>query len=274
MYICAYVNYKKGAREMTFLSNTCVRNIMVLAISLFSLLIGFTGPRQAEAEPVSANIQMSLEANREGQIRYYELELAADGSIHVLPVGTDDSPFYLLDIMVSGNDPDREELTVLRVNSFPDPEDPRHLTSVNSKDMIASICGSFVNCQSYSSFVIESFDWNILAGIEKINPAIQTCAMYSQQPAWGRNGEILRPYEKEKSPYLAGLHIDKFKGNAVWAAHSLGIDMVAPYYKDITLQQIEDAEALGMKVRPWKSPEIDTSSGGISPTMAALLSQN
>lgn len=259
---------------MTFPSNEFIKKIMTAGISVITLMLAVNGPSLANADPLSADIEMSLEASQKSSISYYELELAADASVHAYHRGTaDDDTFHLLDTLVSSPVMDDSDMIILRVNSCPDPEDPRHLTSPNAKNMAISICAAFADCKSMDSFLVESFDWGLLAEIEKINPAIQTCAMYSQQPAWGRSGEILRPYEKEKSPYLAGLHIDKFKGNPVWAAHSLGIDMVAPYYKDITMQQIEEAEGLGMKVRPWKSPDMDMSAGGITPAMAALLNK-
>lgn len=253
-----------------------VKNAVIAAGVAAMLMISSTdGPAVASAEPLSSNIKMSVDAFQEGTEAYYELEMTSEGRLLAHAKGvTDDGITIPFDAMATNVDKEQTAPTVIRVLSYPDKEDPRYIQTVHPTDIATAICIAMGEGGHYKDFIVESFDWKVLAEIERILPDVITCAMYSQQPAWGRSGETLRPYEKEPSPYLAGLHIDKFKGNPVWAAHSLGIDMVAPYYKDITIQQIEDANGLGMEVRPWKSSDMEISVGGITPAMAALLNKN
>lgn len=244
----------------------CRKALIITGILTSFILLGWNGPEKANAETFDANISMTIDAVNDGPQPYYLLEMSTDGRLMAYGKGgKDDGLMLLLDTMASSSNLDDDHPVVLRAISYPDPEDPRHLLSTHPTELAAAICIAIGQGKHYKNFIVESFDWRVLTEIERILPAVQTCAMYCQQPAWGRNGEILRPYEKEPSPYLSGIHIDKFKGNAVWAAHSLKIDMLAPYYKDITIQQIEDAEALGMKVFPWKSDELDLSVPDIAP---------
>jgi len=101
--------------------------------------------------------------------------------------------------------------------------------------------------------ILQSFDWQALVEMKKINPDIRVSALWSEQPAWGRSDEYLRLYEDGASPYLAGLDIDDFQGDAVKAAHSLGFDIVSPYCRELTMEQVAEAHAYGMKVIPWNA---------------------
>lgn len=135
--------------------------------------------------------------------------------------------------------------------SYPDIEDPVAANNPDSKKFVQVFNDLVTKYNMEDKVILQSFDWQTIVDMKKLNPNITTSALWSQQPSWGRGGETLRPYEKEKSPYLAGLHIDKFKGNAVRAAHSIGADMVSPYYGELTKDLVDEAHALGMKVVPW-----------------------
>lgn len=99
--------------------------------------------------------------------------------------------------------------------------------------------------------ILQSFDWNTLRLMKKLNPDISLSALWCQQPAWGRDSENLRAFEKEKSPWLGGLDIKAFKGDPVAAAHAIGADVISPYYQELSEQQVIEAHSLGLKVVPW-----------------------
>ena len=99
--------------------------------------------------------------------------------------------------------------------------------------------------------VLQSFDWETLMMEKKMNPNITLSALIEEEPSWGKSAESLRPFDKEKSPWLGGLDIKDFKGDAVAAAHSFGADIVSPYYGEISKNMVDEAHKLGMKVVPW-----------------------
>lgn len=99
--------------------------------------------------------------------------------------------------------------------------------------------------------VLQSFDWQTLVIEHQLNPNISLSALWCEQPSWGRDSECLRAFEKEKSPWLGGLDIKDFKGNPVKAAHSIGADIISPYYPEVFQDMVTEAHSLGMKVVPW-----------------------
>lgn len=97
-----------------------------------------------------------------------------------------------------------------------------------------------------------AFDWEFLVRMKEIDPEIETIALYSEQPSWGTpDATTLWLDRDEPSPWLAGISIHDFDGDPVRAAHSLGIDSISPYFKEITKELTEEAHGFGMKVVPW-----------------------
>lgn len=99
--------------------------------------------------------------------------------------------------------------------------------------------------------VLQSFDWQTLIEMKKLNPNISTSALWQEQPSWGRDSESLRRYEKKKSSWLGGLDIKDYQGNPVKAAHAIGTDIISPYYTEISKQDVDEAHSLDMKIVPW-----------------------
>ena len=100
--------------------------------------------------------------------------------------------------------------------------------------------------------ILQCFDWALLVKMKELDPGIRTIALYSEQPAWGTpDATTLWLGRDETSPWLGGLNIHDFDGDPVRAAHSLGIDDVSPYFKEITKELTDEAHEFGMKVVPW-----------------------
>lgn len=100
--------------------------------------------------------------------------------------------------------------------------------------------------------ILQSFDWLVLVKMKELDPGIRTIALYSEQPSWGvPEGTTLWLDRDEPSPWLGGIDIRDFDGDPVRAAHSLGIDDVSPYFKEITKELTDEAHRLGMRVVPW-----------------------
>jgi glycerophosphoryl diester phosphodiesterase len=100
--------------------------------------------------------------------------------------------------------------------------------------------------------ILQCFDWALLVKMKELDPEIRTIALYSEQPSWGTpDATTLWLDRDEPSPWLAGLDIHDFDGDPVRAAHSLGLDDVSPFFREITKELIDEAHSFGMKVVPW-----------------------
>ena len=100
--------------------------------------------------------------------------------------------------------------------------------------------------------ILQCFDWALLVKMKEFDAGIRTIALYSEQPSWGvPEGTTLWLDRDEPSPWLGGADIRDFDGDPVRAAHSLGIDDVSPYFKEITKELTDEAHELGMRVVPW-----------------------
>ena len=100
--------------------------------------------------------------------------------------------------------------------------------------------------------ILQSFDWAALVKMKELDPEIRTIALYSEQPSWGTpDATTLWLDRDEPSPWLAGLDIHDFDGDPVRAAHSLGLDDISPFFKEITKELTDEAHELGLRVVPW-----------------------
>lgn len=105
--------------------------------------------------------------------------------------------------------------------------------------------------------ILQSFDWRTLIEMKKLNSKIKLAALWQEQPSWGPDALSLRPYEEGKSPWLGGLDIDDYKGNPILAAQAIGVQIVSPYYMEISKDDVELAHKLGMKVVPWTVNDVN-----------------
>ncbi len=100
--------------------------------------------------------------------------------------------------------------------------------------------------------ILQSFDWEVLVKMKELDPGIRTIALYSEQPSWGApEATTLWLDRDEPSIWLGGADIREFDGDPVRAAHSLGIDDVSPYFREITKELTDEAHEFGMRVVPW-----------------------
>ena len=150
----------------------------------------------------------------------------------------------------SGN---KEIRMSIEAKAYPDPAlETRYEKNPNYDELLREFL-SLVNEFGFRDRVIlQSFDWLVLVKMKELDPGIRTIALYSEQPSWGvPEGTTLWLDRDEPSPWLAGLDIHDFDGDPVRAAHSLGIDDVSPYFKEITKELTDEAHGFGMRVVPW-----------------------
>lgn len=146
---------------------------------------------------------------------------------------------------------DKNIVLNIETKSYPDPASAGYKNNADPKKFVEVFNNIVKKYDMEDRVVLQSFDWQTLIEIKKLNPNISTSALWQEQPSWGRDSESLRRYEKKKSPWLGGLDIKDYQGNPVKAAHAIGADIISPYYTEISKQDVDEAHSLGMKVVPW-----------------------
>ena len=146
---------------------------------------------------------------------------------------------------------DKNIVLNIETKSYPDPASAGYKNNADPKKFVEVFNNIVKKYDMEDRVVLQSFDWQTLIEMKKLNPNISTSALWQEQPSWGRDSESLRRYEKKKSPWLGGLDIKDYQGNPVQAAHAIGADIISPYYTEISKQDVDEAHSLGMKVVPW-----------------------
>lgn len=146
---------------------------------------------------------------------------------------------------------DKNIVLNIETKSYPDPASAGYKNNADPKKFVEIFNNIVKKYDMEDRVVLQSFDWQTLIEMKKLNPNISTSALWQEQPSWGRNSESLRRYEKKKSSWLGGLDIKDYQGNPVKAAHAIGADIISPYYTEISKQDVDEAHSLGMKVVPW-----------------------
>lgn len=146
---------------------------------------------------------------------------------------------------------DKNIVLNIETKSYPDPASAGYKNNADPKKFVEVFNNIVKKYDMENRVVLQSFDWQTLIEMKKLNPNISTSALWQEQPSWGRDSESLRRYEKKKSPWLGGLDIKDYQGNPVKAAHAIGADIISPYYTEISNQDVDEAHSLGMKVVPW-----------------------
>lgn len=134
---------------------------------------------------------------------------------------------------------------------YPDPTSAEYRNNADPKKFVEIFNNIVKKYDMEDRVVLQSFDWQTLIEMKKLNPNISTSALWQEQPSWGRDSESLRRYEKKKSSWLGGLDIKDYQGNPVKAAHAIGTDIISPYYTEISKQDVDEAHSLDMKIVPW-----------------------
>ena len=145
---------------------------------------------------------------------------------------------------------DKNIVLNIETKSYPDPASAGYKNNADPKKFVEVFNNIVKKYDMEDRVVLQSFDWQTLIEMKKLNPNISTSALWQEQPSWGRDSESLRRYEKKKSPWLGGLDIKDYQGNPVKAAHAIGADIISPYYTEISKQDVDEAHSLGMKVVP------------------------
>jgi len=94
---------------------------------------------------------------------------------------------------------------------------------------------------------ILSFDWRNLAHVQKIAPGIPTVYL----SLLGLRLNNIKPGQPGASPWMAGIDIDDYAGSIPRAVQAAGGRFWAPYFKNLTLRDLQEAHRLGLSVYVW-----------------------
>jgi glycerophosphoryl diester phosphodiesterase len=94
---------------------------------------------------------------------------------------------------------------------------------------------------------IQSFDWRSLLYLRRVAPDLALSFLTAERD-WQDN---LMRREPGQSPWLGGINLADFENSPPHAIKASGGQIWAPYYRDLTAQQLADAKSLGLKVIVW-----------------------
>lgn len=93
---------------------------------------------------------------------------------------------------------------------------------------------------------IQSFDWRTLRVIQQEAPGIPTVYLTAQQDFMDN---ILAQHAE--SPWTAPLHVRDFAGSIPRMVKAAGGAVWSPYHAEVTQQNVQEAQRLGLKVIVW-----------------------
>lgn len=113
---------------------------------------------------------------------------------------------------------------------------------------VADAVIELLRLQNYSGRVrILSFDWRVLAHVQKIAPDIARVYLSLE----GVSLDNIKRGQAGASLWMAGLDIDDFGGSIPRAVKAGGGRYWAPYYKHLTYELLNEAHELGLEVFVW-----------------------
>lgn len=95
--------------------------------------------------------------------------------------------------------------------------------------------------------IISSFDWRVLAACAKRLPIITRGYLTLEQT----HGTTMEPNVLDGSPWLNGVSRDDHNGCLAQTIASLGGKVWCPFFKDITIEKLRQAQELGLLVNVW-----------------------
>ncbi|MBM3649313.1 MAG: glycerophosphodiester phosphodiesterase [Alphaproteobacteria bacterium] len=94
---------------------------------------------------------------------------------------------------------------------------------------------------------LQSFDWRGLIAARRLAPELATACLSIESGGFdmvGRNSG--RP-----SPWLGGLDLAAHGGSLPRLAKAAGCAVWSPFWRNVTAENVKEAQALGLKVIPW-----------------------
>jgi glycerophosphoryl diester phosphodiesterase len=94
---------------------------------------------------------------------------------------------------------------------------------------------------------IQSFDWRGLIEARRLAPEIATGCLSIESNGMDTVGRA----SGQPSPWLAGLDLTAHGGSVPRLASQAGCAVWSPFWRNVTAENVKEAQALGLKVVPW-----------------------
>ncbi|MEP1765629.1 MAG: glycerophosphodiester phosphodiesterase family protein [Sulfitobacter sp.] len=100
--------------------------------------------------------------------------------------------------------------------------------------------------------VISSFDWRVQAACAKRAPAMTRGYLSLEQT----HGTTMEPNVLDGSPWLDGISLADHNNSVPQAVADLGGKVWCPYFQDLTITALKQAQELGLLVNVWTVNDI------------------
>lgn len=94
---------------------------------------------------------------------------------------------------------------------------------------------------------VQSFDWRTLREVRRLAPELATACLTIDSS--GMN--TVAPDASGASPWHAGLKLSDHGGSLAHLARAAGCTIWAPFWRNVTVENVADAHAVKLKVIPW-----------------------
>ncbi len=94
---------------------------------------------------------------------------------------------------------------------------------------------------------IQSFDWRGLIAARRLAPEIATGCLSIES----NNSDTVGRASAQPSPWLGGLDLKAHGGSVPKLAKAAGCAVWSPFWRNVTAENVKEAQALGLKVVPW-----------------------
>jgi glycerophosphoryl diester phosphodiesterase len=94
---------------------------------------------------------------------------------------------------------------------------------------------------------IQSFDWRGLIAARRLAPEIATGCLSIES----NNSDTIGRAAAQPSPWLGGLDLKAHGGSVPRLAKAAGCAVWSPFWRNVTAENVKEAQALGLKVVPW-----------------------
>ena len=94
---------------------------------------------------------------------------------------------------------------------------------------------------------IQSFDWRGLLAARRLAPEIATGCLSIES----NNFDTVGRADAQPSPWLGGLDLKAHGGSVPQLAKAAGCAVWSPFWRNVTAENVKEAQALGLKVVPW-----------------------
>ena len=132
----------------------------------------------------------------------------------------------------------------LNVETKIDPHAPA--LSPPPADFARAVSAVLRGCGVAGRATIQSFDWRVLAHVQRLAPEIRT-GFLSSQGRW----DTIRRGQPGRSPWTGEHDVDDHGGSVPRTVHAAGGDVWSPHFEDLDEDRLAEARSLGLRVVVW-----------------------